>query len=269
MTVGDGDGEDGEGEGGEPGTGHILRELGFSPFRVDGEIHGSAPVYPEMWAPETTHLRTSILAAWTDHAAGLVAVDLLAPRIPVTLELDVHCYQPLPGDGTIHGVARAIKAGRSVVVLTVDFTDDGGEPVAVGTASFMAAPDPGMLMPPDAIRLGSLPAPVDRLRQPFAPRARCERREPGVAVLHRSEDGLNSSGTINGGLIALAIEEAALSLTPGATLCSMALRYLRPVRTGPAIATAQILAGLARVEVHDAPTPARQAVAATTRTFTP
>jgi hypothetical protein len=47
------------------------------------------------------------------------------------------------------------------------------------------------------------------LRVPFAQRARCERREPGVAVLHRSEDGLNSAGTINGGLVALAVEEAA------------------------------------------------------------
>jgi hypothetical protein len=89
-----------------------------------------------------------------------------------------------------------------------------------------------------------------------------------VAVLPRSADGLNSSGTLNGGLVALVIEEAALSLTPRATLSSMAMRYLRPVRIGPAVATAEVHAGLGRIEVHDAGTPDRLAVVATTRTFT-
>jgi hypothetical protein len=44
----------------------------------------------------------------------------------------------------------------------------------------------------------------------------------------------------------------------------MALRYLRPVRTGPAVATAEVRAGLGRVEVRDEGDD-RAAVAATTR----
>jgi acyl-coenzyme A thioesterase PaaI-like protein len=84
-------------------------------------------------------------------------------------------------------------------------------------------------------------------------------------VLPRSEDGLNAAGTVNGGLIALAVEEAALSLTPGSTLSTMALRYLRPVRSGPAVATATVRAGLGRVDVRDAGGDARPAVTATTR----
>lgn len=107
-----------------------------------------------------------------------------------------------------------------------------------------------------------------RLGLPFAERAGCERREPGVAVLPRSEDGLNAAGTVNGGLIALAVEEAALSLTHGATLSSTAMRYLRPVRSGPAVATAAVRAGLGRVEVRDAGGgDDRPAVTATTRTL--
>ena len=100
---------------------------------------------------------------------------------------------------------------------------------------------------------------------PFAERAGCRRDAPGVAVLPRSPDGLNAAGTVNGGLIALAVEEAALSLTPGASLSSMALRYLRPVRTGPAVARADVHAGLGRVEVRDAGGDDRPAVTATTR----
>jgi hypothetical protein len=45
----------------------------------------------------------------------------------------------------------------------------------------------------------------------------------------------------------------------------MALRYLRPVRTGPAVATAEVRAGLGRVEVLDAGGDGRPSVAATTR----
>jgi acyl-coenzyme A thioesterase PaaI-like protein len=261
------DGEDDQGPEGPDRQRHILRELGFSLVRSGDELHGTALVVPEMWVPGTEHLRTSILAAWTDHAAGLLAVDVLAPRVPVTLELDVHLYQAAPGRGRLHAVARAVKAGRVVTVLTVDLTDDGGEPVGVGTASFMAAPDPGLTMPPDAVSLGQVWAEDQRLRVPFAERARCERRAPGVAVLPRTADGLNASRTLNGGLVALTIEEAALSLTPGTTLASMAMRYLRPVRVGPAVAGATVRSGLGQVQVRDAGSDDRLAVVATTRTF--
>jgi acyl-coenzyme A thioesterase PaaI-like protein len=243
---------------------HILAELGFAVARTGDGVHGWAQVIPEMWAPGTTGLRTSILATWVDHVAGLAAIEVLSPRVPVTLELDVHLYDDAPSAGTVHAVSRVVKAGRSVVVCGVDITDDDGEPVAIGTASFMAAPDPRVALPADLSL--DLPRSGPTLRRPFAERAGCRRREPGVAVLPRSDDGLNAAGTVNGGLIALVVEEAALSLAPGARLSSMALRYLRPVRTGPAVATAAARSGLARVEVRDeGDEDGRPAVTGTTR----
>jgi acyl-coenzyme A thioesterase PaaI-like protein len=115
-----------------------------------------------------------------------------------------------------------------------------------------------------------------RLEQPFADRAGCIRQEPGVARLVRSDDGLNSSNTINGGLIALVVEEAALSAAPGTTLASLAMRYLRPARVGPLVATAMGGQGgciddaegtFSRVEVRDTGSDDRLTVTATTRTF--
>jgi acyl-coenzyme A thioesterase PaaI-like protein len=253
-------------EAGEQPSEHILQELGFTITRADGEDHGSAPVVPEMWVPGTSSLRTSILATWADVASGHLAIDVLAPRVPVTLALDVHVYAPPPADGSVHAVARGMKAGRSVVVVGVDFTDGDGGPIAVGTASFMAAPDPDLTIPPEIARMETIPS-NGPLKVPFAERAGCVRQEPGVAVLRRSDDGLNSSNTVQGGLVALAVEEAALSLTPGAALASMAMHYLRPVRIGPAVATATVRAGVARVEVRDAGADDRLAVVATTRTF--
>ena len=62
----------------------------------------------------------------------------------------------------------------------------------------------------------------------------------------RRPDGLNAVGAIQGGLAAVALEEAVTSLAPTpATSSSLVVRYLRPVMQGPAVAVA-VAAG----EVH-------------------
>ena len=244
---------------------HMLSELGFGVRPVDGVLHGWAPLIPEMHAPGTNHLRTSILAVWTDLLCGLLAAQAMDGRVPVTLELDIHLYHPAPGSGTVRAVGTPVKRGRTVFVSSVVFsTDDGGD-FAFGSASFMSAPDPTARMPSP---VGfELPPPEQTLSVPLAERAGCERLVPGTATLPRSEDGLNSSNTVNGGLIALALEEAALSLSPGHTLCVLDVRYLQPVRSGPVVATARTRLGLGQVEVRDAGSHDRLAAIATTRVF--
>jgi acyl-coenzyme A thioesterase PaaI-like protein len=152
-----------------------------------------------------------------------------------------------------------------VFVAGVDFTSERGEPIAIAAASFMSAPDPAVRLP--ATLSVDAPASGERLRMPLAQRAGCARREPGVAVLPRSEDGLNSANSVNGGLIALAAEEAVLSLAPEATLCSLGLRYLGAVRAGPLVATARVHDGLGQVELRDAGNGNRLSATATARTF--
>ncbi len=244
---------------------HILQELGFEVRRAGEDLHGTGPVIPQMAVPGTSALRTSVLATWADTLAGLLAVDAVAPRVPVTLDLDVHLYQPAPPSGRVFAVGKAVKRGRSVFVASVDFTAEDGGRIATAVASFMCAPDPTVRLP--AQLSVDAPPPAALLSVPLAERAGCERREPGVAVLPRSEDGLNSSNTVNGGLIALLAEEASLSLSPGATLCSLGLHYLQPVRVGPVIATASVHHGLGRVELRDAGQDDRLSVLATTRIF--
>lgn len=244
---------------------HILKELGFGFKRVGEEMHGTASITPEMRVPGTARLRTSILAAWADLLAGNLAIDVMPQRVPVTLELDVHLYRPAPGSGTLRGVGRTIKAGRSIFVASIEFFADSGEPIAAAAGSFMSAHDLS-LTPPSKLGVDGF-HPDERLSMPFAERAGCERVEPGKAVLHRAEDGLNHSNTMNGGLIALAAEEAALSLAPGDTLCSLGLRYLQAVRVGPVVATARMHAGLGQVEVRDTGNDNRLCVLATARTF--
>jgi acyl-coenzyme A thioesterase PaaI-like protein len=245
---------------------HVLQDLGWGVTREGEELHGSSSVTPEMHVPGTGHLRTSILAAWADVLAGHLAVDTIAPRVPVTLELDVHLYRPAPADGSVHGAGKVVKAGRSVFVAEVEFTTGDGEPFGFAAGSFVPAPDARLTIdiPPNA-RPFSDEAP--RLSVPFAERAGCLRVAPGVAALTHSDEVLNASNTINGGMIALVAEEAALSLSLGATLASLDLRYLQPARVGPVVARAEVRHGLGRVEVRDEGNDDRLCVVATSRTF--
>lgn len=243
---------------------HILLELGLTTRKIGDELHACAVITPEMHVPGTAHLRTSILATWADTLAGLLASQVMGPRVPVTLELDVNLYRPAPGVGEVRAFGRTVKVGRSVFVAEMEFTVDD-EPVAVAAASFMVAPNPDVRLPHQLSI--DMPATGLRLTKPLAERAGCERRSPGVAVLPRSEDGLNASNTFNGGLIALAAEEAVLSLAPGESLCFLGLRYLQAARVGPVVATARLRDGVGRVELRDSGNDNRLTTLATARTF--
>ncbi|MEU1549534.1 hotdog domain-containing protein [Nocardia sp. NPDC005745] len=244
--------------------GRILRELGFATRRVGDELHGRAEITPEMHVPDTAVLRTSILATWADTVSGLLASLAMGPRVPVTLELDVNLYRPAPGTGEVRAVGRTVKAGRSVFVAEFEFSVDD-EPIALGAASFMVAPDPDVQLPP---RLSvELPPTAERLPMPLAERAGCLRVAPGTVVLPRSAEGLNASDTINGGLLALVAEEAVLSLAPGDSLCFLGLRYVLGARVGPVVADARLHEGLGRVEVRDTGNDNRLTTLATARVF--
>lgn len=103
-----------------------------------------------------------------------------------------------------------------------------------------------------------------RLAVPLAERIGCARTEPGVATLPAAPVVHNGSKAIDGGMLTVAVEEAALSGDPGARrIESIHVRFLRAIRTGPAVARADVHHGMARVEVVDASTGAVAAVATT------
>jgi acyl-coenzyme A thioesterase PaaI-like protein len=246
---------------------HIMRDLGFGVSGTAEEMRGLGHVIPEMNVPGTDVLRLSILAAWADITSGYIAVGLFDPGVPVTLDLDVHLYAPVVGVDEVSMVARVQKSGRSVSVLSIEIFGDR-ETVGFAHATFMASPNPALRMPTVVSDDGLVHFHPPRLEVPFAERAGCERLAPGLASVPMRPDGLNASGTLNGGLLALVVEEAALSVEPGTVLASMSMRYVQPVRIGPAVASADVRDGLGSSVVRDAGRDDRLAVIATTRSFT-
>jgi uncharacterized protein (TIGR00369 family) len=249
---------------------HILTELRFSVQRElaeTGRLTGEADLTAFMHVPGTSQLRTSILVIWADTLGGILSLPVLRPRVPVTLELDVHLYRPAPGAGRLRAVCRTVKAGRAVHVVESEFMDETGTVFAFSTGSFMASPDVSLTAPSAGTAMRLLPT-APALSVPLGERAGVSRVAAGIAELPMTEEGINSSNTLNGGLIAMACEEAVLSRVPaGTTLQSLAVRYLSPVRTGPAVATAEGSNGLYRVQLRDDGAAGRLATLATARTF--
>ena len=229
-------------------------EMGLVTEVAGDRLRGDAHVVPEILMPGTGAVRTSVLATWADVLAGLLSTLTIAPSIPLTLDLEVQVHRPATSGRDILGEATMVKAGRSVVVCEVRFHERGDAvPFAVSHASFMASPNPDHLQP----EAGFERAMQDRRRLavPLAERAGARVVAPGRAEVPKRPDGLNAAGAIQGGLVALAAEEAAASCVDRpAWLSSLGLRYLRPFTVGPALAEAEAFDDLCIVRVSDAGT---------------
>jgi acyl-coenzyme A thioesterase PaaI-like protein len=209
-------------------SGSILAELGLR-TRIDAEqVGGTALVVDELCAPATSVLRTSVLGTWADVLAGAVACEAIDPRIPLTLDLEVQVLQPIRSGTQVAMGSSAVKVGRTVILTETWFREEGDDALAaIAYLSFIASPDPGHVWPGERPRFQELAR--RPLEQPLAQRFGSRIVAPGVVEVPHRGDGLNLSGAIQGGLVALGIEEAALSAAGvPAYLDSLLVRYLRP-----------------------------------------
>jgi len=228
----------------------ILAELGLS-MELEGlPLRGHADVLPELCLPGTDTLRTGVLGTWADLVTGTVAAETMDPRIALTLDLEVQVLGHASSGSRVRVEAAPVKIGRSVTVCTARFHDESsGAPLAIAFASFMASPDIAHRWAGGFSRM-SLDG---RLTVPLAERLQLRSPNPGIVELPHLPDGLNASGAIQGGLVAVAVEEAALSVGgPDARVGMLNLRYLRPFSVGPARAAATRQGPLVVVDLEDA-----------------
>ena len=246
----------------EPTT-NIITELGLRLDPREGGSYGEAEVRPETCLPATSVVRASVLATWADVITGLLAA-LVSPRIPLTADLEVQVQNRAEVGTTLAVEAEAVKMGRTLSLFEARFFDaESRRPVAFSYVSFVNSPDPAHVFAPGA---ASYPFPQRRLAIPLADRVQSRTLEPGTIEMPRLLDGLNATGAIQGGLVAFAAEQAALSLVDAPTYVdSLTIRYLRPFMTGPARAVATGAGGAVDVRLTDAGTGKLAAVATVRR----
>ena len=244
----------------------FIAEMGFHcAFDHDRMAGHSDPPAPALLVPGSDVVRPSVLLTLADVLIGSLPNQAALPRITMTADLNVRVLRPLTSATGFTGEARVLKSGRTTTFGEATFAPAGSRvPAVLSHGTFIASPRPQDL---GFSLAGGLPPPVPSggMPVPLAERVGCRVVEPGTAEVHRRDDLLNPADTLQGGLIALVVEEAACSLHPGIAPVDLDVRYLAAVRIGPARASAEDLGPVTRVEVRDAGNDDRLAAVAVVR----
>ncbi len=229
----------------DPAT-HFTGELGFSHELEEGAGRGSAWNVPELCVPGTDFPHASVLLTFADSITGVLAGLATAPQVSVTVDFRVRILRP-PPPGQYEIEARILRTGRTLTVGETAFVAPGDEaPFAVAVGSFIASPRPVDVRPEEfGTRRVRRKRPT--ISVPFGERVALDMLEPGVGNVVLREDLTNSTGTIQGGVLALLGEMAAhtlVSAEAGRTFVvdDLDIRYLRAARVGPARSAARLLA---------------------------
>jgi acyl-coenzyme A thioesterase PaaI-like protein len=234
--------------------GGAIRDLGIVTASDGDTLTAAIEIQPELRQTGTDVVRTSVLVTLADVVAGKFANVSTFPRVCVTLDLDLHLLTVPRGIGFESGrllSARSwvVRAGRSIVIMGVELFDADGRLFGAGNAGFMASPNPAHEVA-DGFPLDTKDESF-RLAEPFADRVGSQRTGDGTATVPFHLDNINATGAIQGGLLALAAEEALAGAAADMLIESMSLRYLRGFRGTSAHATARVDGRLGRVEIVD------------------
>jgi acyl-coenzyme A thioesterase PaaI-like protein len=211
---------------------HIVGELGFEHWHVNGLSHGRVAIRSEMLVPGTERVRIGLLAMLSDLVAGQPSSGPITP----TTDLRVRVVRPAEM-GVVHLVARTLKVGATLAVFEVRMTaDDDDRPFALSLATFMnRSVDPS-----------EFPEHVNHpLAQPLDQRIGARVLRPGLVQLDPSPDIANSlHGTVQGGVLAMLGElaaESAVEVDGPFVVSELDIRFLNRVKVGPVQAGAEVL----------------------------
>lgn len=254
-----------------PEESHVVEELGLDVDPGGDEWTGEALVPPGAWAPHTRFPRASVLLAYADIIAGAQFRALTVPRMSVTVDLNLDVTAPDAVALVVERLlltSRILRRGKRTAVTETSFFLPDGRVVAICTGSFaMISSTFNALGSNDGPRRSRherplLPAPVAEragIREPAAGRAELALR-PGLG---------NSTGSMMGGLTGILGEVAALSRAQADGdrpyfADRLLVRYLAPIRNGPAQARAVGCGGpperpVVRVDLRDAARPEEMA----------
>ncbi len=222
---------------------HFIGYLGLEMWHEDGTTRGRVAIRPEMWATGSRRPRLGLLFTLADVVGGTPSTGALVP----TVDLRVQLLTPAPSEGDILLEARPLKVGRRLWTGEVLFRTPGTEGV-FGRCEYsflnqrivdVAGTEPAR----ERMRSRVPPLPVASFDELFQMRL----RDDGAVEMDAHEAVRNGvAGTIQGGAQATMAEvaaEHALANRGRYVVCDLHLRYLSALKTGPAVAGAEILPG--------------------------
>ena len=216
-------------------------EMGFTYRIEEGLGLGWGWHADDLSVPGTDFPHASAMVTYADTLLGLLSsvatARLLADRRPALPD-------PLRASlGPIEMEGRLLKTGRTTTLGKTSFSVPGAAlPFAICFGTFIGSPRPVDLQPFDRSR--ALSAQPDdgasgvTLTEPFTDRVGIRVIDAGVAEVDHRSDVLNSSNSIQGGVLAFVAEVAAQSLATahgGRTFVvdDLDIRYLRAARSVP------------------------------------
>ena len=211
-----------------------------------------------LWAPpmpglvdESGALTAGAVAFAVDAAGGMAGGFSVWPDWVVTTQLSVHLTEPaLGGDVRVDGTV--LRAGRRQVVVEGSIhveADDGDRRI-------------GWFCIDNAILTPEVPHDIDDLNVVGELLARDEpvvvpsvlgefgpRRDGAAVEIDVTDRSRNPWGIMHGALSALLVEQAALASAGSGFIHTLDLRFLAPVRSGPARAAGTVI-GRRRGDTH-------------------
>jgi uncharacterized protein (TIGR00369 family) len=240
-------------------------EMGFTHRIAEGLGLGWGWHAGELSVPGTTFPYASAVLTYADTLLGLLSSVATAPRLSLTADLRSQILSAPPA-GPIEMEARLLKSGRTTTLGRTTYSVPGADAAfAISFGTFIGSPRPVDLQSPGVLRGGSDepadPATGVTMTRPLADRVGIRVIDAGVAEVDHRADLLNSSSSIQGGVVAFVAEVAAQSLATARAgrmfvVDDLDVRYLRSARVGPARAEARLLQltdahALVEVETRD------------------
>ena len=247
----------------DPASSHFVQELGFDVEPGTEVWTGAALVPPGACVPGSQFPLASTLLMYADVIAGGHARERTLPQLSVTVDLALDVVDPAAPHNEVRELvarSRILRGGKRMFFTETTLSADGGDPVAVCTGCFSAISRTLNAFGDAPFRRAS------RYERPLLAMSLVDRvglvqPSPGIAEIARRADLGNSTDSLMGGLHSLLAERAALSRVEADSGVSyfvnhIQVRYLAPVRIGPARATVELVGGppsrrVARVAVRD------------------
>ncbi len=206
---------------------------------IEGDVaRARCEVQPAFFKPGTDRIRMGVLATLVDMVAGSPAHAIINP----TIDLRVSLLDRAPTSGVIELVCDPVKVGQRLFIgETLLHTGDPSRPFARSVCTFLnrhldVARDRHSKFPSTDLGSPSYDESL-QLREPV----------PGTFEMELHEVVRNgANGTVQGGAQALMAElagERALADEGEYEVVDLEIRYLNKVRTGPVLATGEVIPG--------------------------